>query len=355
MTSTNSANNTTNKKQQKRARKTNIKKNVIYSDINDIDNLIKKYFTREIDKREEENKLEETFSMYIVLTHSLVESYNKLIKQSVKKTFLYRAKDNKDNDSLERKNKLDDIERKYVNILKSEFPEVIEKLNIDTAYIKHSGEETVSNEINEACSSCGEFIDNSSRCKFCGAEMLSISLDINYHDTDRINTNKKYKYSKTIHFKDTMNQFQGKQNKYIDKKVYFDLEKEFKSHGIDPKKITKDHLRMFLQETRHTKHYEDINLLYHHYTGKPLPDISHLEEVLTKDFQSILSAYEQLETEKINFLHVQYILYQLLRRHKFMCKEDDFTMLKTIDKKIEHDDYYEKICNILEWKFDTCF
>lgn len=342
---------------QKRARKTNIKKNVVYSDINDIDNTIKKYLIKEIESTKENDKLQEIFSMYITMTHFLLSSYNELIKKSIKKTFLYKAeKKDKIDSELERKNKLDDIERKYINIIKAEFPNILEKLNINTTFIKYSGEDINVNEpLKEACFNCGEFVDNTSNCKSCGIEVLNISTDINYHDTDRINTNKKYKYSKIIHFKDTMNQFQGKQNKYIDKKVYNDLEKEFKSHGIDPKKVTKDHIRMFLQETSHTKHYEDINLLYHHYTGKPLPDISHLEESLLKDFELILPAYEQLDTEKINFLHVQYILYQLLRRHKFPCKEDDFAMLKTIDKKIEHDDCYEKICNILEWKFDTCF
>ena len=38
-------------------------------------------------------------------------------------------------------------------------------------------------------------------------------------------------------------------------------------------------------------------------------------------------------------------------RHKHPCNEDDFTMLKTIDRKTFHDDIYREICNYLEWTF----
>jgi hypothetical protein len=301
------------------------------------------------------------YAEYIALVHNIMEDYININKKTVKRTFLYS--DNKSYQDLDdKRKKINVLEKKYINILQNNFQRIIERYNINIHEIKLYSEDFHEN---ENCDNCGSndfnYNNSFSVCKICGLETPTINTDINYHDTDRINTNKKYKYSRIVHFKDTINQFQGKQNKYIDKKVYQDLEREFREHKLigngeevgKYKKITKDHIKIFLNETGHTKHYEDINLLYNYYTGFPLPDISHLEEKLLKDFELILEAYEQIETEKTNFLHGQYILYQLLRRYKYDCREEDFTMLKTIDKKIEHDDYYEKICNILQWKFES--
>ena len=86
--------------------------------------------------------------------------------------------------------------------------------------------------------------------------------------------------------------------------------------------------------------------------------MSKYEESLFKDFDLIEIAYKKLPPEyctRLNFLNNQYILLQLLRRYKYKISDCEFSLIKTIDKKIEHDEIYEQICNILEWKFEPVF
>jgi hypothetical protein len=183
----------------------------------------------------------------------------------------------------------------------------------------------------------------------------------------------KYTYDRKIHFKDCINQYQGKQNSTILPKVYDDLYSKFEFHNlligdkdtikeIRFKKIKKEHIYIFLQETDNTKHYEDINLIYSNITGVKLPDISHLEESLFEDFDKLIICYDQFiiedhyqsiieQNERTNFLNSQYILRQLLKKRNFKINEDDFSSLITIDRINYHDDVCGKMFEILGWTF----
>ena len=160
-----------------------------------------------------------------------------------------------------------------------------------------------------------------------------------------------------------MKQFQGKQNKYIDDSVYEILERCFEQSGINTKNdkgkynmITKDHIKMFLQENSLYKYYEDINLIYYKITGIQCPNIDTYEKVLLDDFEKLLAVYDRVIKQdfnysRTNFLNSYYVLYQLLKKNSFPCKETDFPIIKTIDRKLEHDEIYEKCCTILGWVF----
>ena len=82
-------------------------------------------------------------------------------------------------------------------------------------------------------------------------------------------------YDRKIHFRDCINQYQGKQNSTVLQIVYDGLEEQFDKHHLlvgdknSPKEIrfsniTKEHVSIFLKELDHTKHYENTNLI--HYT-----------------------------------------------------------------------------------------
>lgn len=127
-------------------------------------------------------------------------------------------------------------------------------------------------------------------------------------------------------------------------------------------KITRNHIMMFLKELKYTKHYENVNLIYFTLTNKRVDDISHLEEQLIEDFKELVSLYDELhgkdkeeELDRKNFMNVQYLLFQLLRRHNHPCKIEDFTILKTIDRKLFHDTICKKLFNKLGWKFTPTF
>jgi ribosomal protein S27AE len=211
--------------------------------------------------------------------------------------------------------------------------------------------------------------DNYFVCEQCGYIYDSLTNDISFKDIDRINISNKYQYDRRTHFKDSINQFQGKQNASIDTKVYEDLSEQFRLHHLIPEnwrelskedafqQISKEHVLMFLKETGHTKHYEDVVLIHHQLTAKSTPDISHLENQLLHDFDQLTDLYDKRyrNNERKNFINTQYVLYQLLKRHKFPCRKEDFNILKTIDRKYFHDTIMQNLFEILGWNINPLF
>ena len=118
-------------------------------------------------------------------------------------------------------------------------------------------------------------------------------------------------------------------------------------------RITKEHILMFLRELEYTKHYENLHLIHYNLTGIKPDDISHLEDQLLDDFDALTELYDKhfKHNARKNFINTQYVLYQLLTRHKHQCKMQDFTILKTIDRKAFHDDVARVLFNSLGWNF----
>ena len=200
-------------------------------------------------------------------------------------------------------------------------------------------------------------------CKKCGTEKEILPQTISYKDIDRVNISAKYSYDRKVHFRDCINQYQGKQNSTIDQKVYESLEDQFERHHLlvgdkdSPKeirfsKITKMHVGMFLKELGLSKHYENTNLIHYNLTGVKPDDISYLEDTLLADFDLLVEEYDKMFKHKIDrssFINTQYVLYQLLLRHKHPCKKEDFAILKTIDKQNFHDDICGMVFSRLGW------
>lgn len=208
-------------------------------------------------------------------------------------------------------------------------------------------------------------------CEKCGLtpDQNHINSTISFKDINRVNLASKYLYDRVTHFKDCMNQFQGKQNCTIDKKVYEDLIEQFLAHDLIPKdydklpreiafsNISKEHIMLFLKECGHTKHYEDVVLIHFVLTGTQPPDITALENQLLHDFDQLTTLYDKKyrQQDRKNFINTQYVLFQLLKRHKFPCKKEDFNILKTIDRKFYHDDICKSLFEELDWNFNPTF
>ena len=203
-------------------------------------------------------------------------------------------------------------------------------------------------------------------CLECFAQQIvSRHRSSSYNDIDRVNISSKYMYDRKVHFRDCINQYQGKQNSTVPQEVYDNLEKEFIRHHLMPenheilpreemfKNIKKEHILMFLRELEYTKHYENLHLIHYNFTGIKPDDISHLEDALLDDFDALTELYDKhfRHNSRKNFINTQYVLYQLLTRHKHPCKMRDFTILKTIDRKAFHDDVARVLFNKLGWNF----
>lgn len=264
---------------------------------------------------------------------------------------------------------------KNVSMLTTNYLEILKKYNIDYKELEDLTKPQKRSK--KICSHCqsNEFITNFDQnleiCENCGKQEEKSHKSTSFKDITRINLSNKYNYERRIHFKDCINQYQGKQNSTIDEKVYKDLEEQFHQHGLlkgdptTPKKtrfenVTKEHILLFLKETNHSKHYEDVVLIYHKMTGKTIDDISHLEPQLMEDFDKISNLYDKKfkftgKIDRKSFINTQYVLFQLLRRHKYPCKKEDFNMLKTLDRKSFHDDVVRELFETLGFNFTPIF
>lgn len=305
-------------------------------------------------KKIEDLETNNMFAEYICISQKIIGEYMKLIVVPMNVSFFGGKSSFSTVDNVKKENLLEkflDVAKKYIPI--KTFKREVQKKHICS------------------CGNSSEFTqtENTITCDQCGIEKNIYTIHTNFKDVDRVNLSQKYKYNKKTHFRDTKNQYQGKQNKKIENKVYADCEKWFKKHNLimdneekglteteifhkRHQKITKGHIDMALSETDNTSNYEDVNLIHNYFTGIPCPDISHIESELDDDFDKVADAYESLnDIDRTNFLNGHYVLYQLLRRRKEKVDESDFHKLKTRERLIEHDEIYSRICLILEWTF----
>ncbi len=208
-------------------------------------------------------------------------------------------------------------------------------------------------------------------CQLCNAETVKLLNSSSVKDGGRINVCNKYTYDRKVHFKDCINQYQGKQNTNINPRIYDELEEQLVNHQIiEPankkdkygnpisqskrfKIVTRAHILFFLKELGYTKHYEDTILIHYTLTGKRPDNIEHLEEKLMADFDKLTEQYDLLfkDIERKNFINTQYVLFQLLRKHGYNCNKDDFAVLKTTERKACHDDICKTLFDALGWKY----
>jgi hypothetical protein len=329
------------------------------------------------------------------------------IKKSLNSLLTYRMRKNLENNLLRLQQKIDDINNnKIFNFYIMESTEIIEKYKnilqkpivfsffgkrenkqqdkkkIINDYIKIAQKYTDINigvnlspnkKIIKICNYCKsnslEILENEEICLDCGQVTHLSSTNSSYKDSERINMSAKYTYDRKVHFKDCINQYQGKQNVNILPEVYQKLTEQFILHGLlqnsenkikKYEKITKKHVFLFLKELGYSKHYEDVILIHYNLTGKKPDNISHLEPKLLEDFDLLVLQYDKKykknnKLSRKNFINTHYVLYQLLRRHKYPCKKSDFNILKSNERKSFHDKICKELFKELNWNFTTTF
>lgn len=322
------------------------------------------YEVEKLEKKIEDIQTSNSLNFYIMEISPILSQYKEVLKKPLKISFF--GKKNSDQSIFKEKDELIKNFLQVASKYKDNLP-----LNIDKVENKRKKSE---NNINHFCENCDcksglELLDGKTYiCHQCGFEKEILGIMSSFKDTSRVNLSNKYTYERRIHFRDCMNQYQGKQNSSIDPKVFQDLEYQFELHGLLGNKslskeerfknISKDHILLFLKETGHTKHYEDVFLIFYKMTGKKPDDISHLENKLIEDFETLSNLYDKKfkhdkskKIERKSFINIQYVLYQLLRKYKHPCKKEDFNILKTLDRKSFHDDIMKELFEELNWNF----
>jgi len=308
--------------------------------------------TEELRTKIEDIQSHRSKNFYLMETAELIEEFEKILRKPKKVSFMgVVEEEDVDNKSVIVKNFLD-VSKKY-NFL--EIPVIKLENN------------------QEICDNCSKNdfleLDGYKVCTSCGFETQIAATSSSYKDVERVNVGTKYTYDKRIHFRDCINQYQGKQNSTIPEKVYKDLERQFSLHGLLVKsnkktfkfsKITKTHVLLFLKETGNSKHYEDAVLIHYTLTGIKPPDISHLESHIISDFDKLVETYEKIfkgdkKNNRKNFINNQYVLYQLLTKYKHPCDISEFNILKTVERKSYHDDICRRLFQELGWNFVSVF
>jgi ribosomal protein S24E len=288
-------------------------------------------------------------SFYIAETAELLERYKEKLKIPVKMSFTGKQ--------VEIDPEKQDIIARYLDIAKKYIP-------ISVKSVEKKSKASCIN-----CSSKKDFVQEETGfvCQDCGAQQDILQHTTSYKDVDRVNISAKYSYDRKVHFRDCINQYQGKQNCTIEQKVYDDLENMFEKHHLLAgdkstkkenrfSKITREHVLMFLKELGYSKHYENVILIHYNMTGKKPDDISHLEDKLLADFDLLVETYDKFfknKVDRVNFISTQYVLYQLLLKHKHPCRKEDFVILKTVDRKSFHDTICSQLFSLLSWTFNN--
>lgn len=304
------------------------------------------------------------YSLYLSRTHVIIKTYKEVLNTAMPCEFMLNNE--KENVSILNFNQ-DKLIKEFIDIAQ-------EYIKIDSIY-------SLENKRNlKKCTACGcddvDELENICICTHCGKEIVLLSTKSSFKDIDRINITTKYKYDKISHFKDIIYKYQAKQTNTIPEKLYIDIKLQLKLHGLilndvsssiktpagtkklKYKKVTKKHIFMFLKETGYSEYYDDSTLIYCTITGASPPDVSYIENELIEDFKLLIQTYNllykdntQIKTKRKNFLNSQYILFQLLKKYNYKCKKEDFNILRTRERRQEHDDIYSKLCNYLQWSW----
>ena len=298
----------------------------------------------------EEIKTQKKYKFYVMETANILNNYKDILNKPIIVDFMNNTNNNN--------NEKTEIIEKYLKIYNKYFRENIFK------------KDTCNN-----CPKCNSnnyhYDDNYLICEDCGQFSMILVQTSSYKDSERINIVPRYTYDRKSHFRDCINQFQGKQVVNICDSVYEDLEKQFILNRLIPtskniskyeryKNISKKHIQLFLKETKNSKHYEDINYIYHHLTGKQVHNISHIERQILEDFDILTDAYDKLYKQKTeinrkSFINSQYVLFQLLRKYNYKCDINEFNILKTSDRQNFHDEICKELFKYLGWNFKCIF
>jgi uncharacterized Zn finger protein (UPF0148 family) len=217
----------------------------------------------------------------------------------------------------------------------------------------------------EQCPECKckkfETYDDRIVCMECSYETKKITSNSSFKDTDRVNAGAKYKYIKVENFEECIQDYQGQPNLNITKSVFDNLEKKLDDHHIligNSKTerrerfndVSIDHIRRFLRITKCSKFYNNANYIWSEMTGKPSPNIRKYESALVDDIYDILTPEEK--EGRSSFLNLNYVLCQLLRRHKSGVKMIFFKLLKP-DRMAQHNRICERVFDRLSWTFSA--
>ena len=195
------------------------------------------------------------------------------------------------------------------------------------------------NPMNQMCEECGIFFDT---------PVFEVS------DLSTYNIKHKRDYKKLDHFKEVLNQFQGREDKQIPEQVVNTVKQNLPEMLETVSDIVGVNItRIILRKSKMSKYNENAQLIWSRISGRPAPYIKGLiEDKLIRYFKQVVMVYEPLKHNKrTSFLNYYYVLYKLLD----LMKESDvlpyIPLLRTKQRIREHDRVWFRICSELNWTY----
>ena len=191
-------------------------------------------------------------------------------------------------------------------------------------------------------------------CPKCGSEqyMLVVSDFPSFRDPPKERNN--YAYKKINHLNEILNQFQAKESTIIPDEVMSEVICEIKKRRIQNiAELTEIGMREILKKLNRSKYYEHATHILSRLNGNPPPTITpEIEEKIRAMFQEIQAPFLlYCPDDRTNFLSYSYILYKFFELLELDEYKAYFTLLKSRDRLIEHDQIWKKICDYLKWEF----
>lgn len=224
--------------------------------------------------------------------------------------------------------------------------------------------QTIPDSSNNSCKNCKEDnfeIDSKNGliiCTNCGSceQHYDYSANgMNYSDSKHIETvSQPFSYQRKNHFREWLNQLQGKEVTVIPDTVInlvlLEIKKERITNSDD---ITSERIKKYLKKLKLNKYYEHIPNLISKITNKPpLTITKDFEEVLLELFDKIQEPFKKhCPKDRKNFLSYSYTLHKfckLLGKDEYLIY---FPLLKSREKLFEQEKIWRGICDDLKWKF----
>mgnify|MGYP000300405818 FL=1 len=207
-----------------------------------------------------------------------------------------------------------------------------------------------------SCPECHQIIPEDGICQECGIFFDKPVFEV--HDLHNYKVQQKRDYKKLDHFKEVLNQFQGKEMRDIPDKVIqcirerlpYNLEHITDLTGVN---IT----RCILRKSKLAKYIENAHSIWAMASNRQPPYIKKLvEDKLIRYFKAIVQVYEPLEGDKRNsFMNYYYVLYKLLHLMKEYELLQYIPLLRTKQRIREHDRMWFRICLELDWTYYSTF
>lgn len=357
----------------------NDKLNIIKNDNSNIDLFFKiKSEIEDIKKDIEKIKNQEELNDYIYNAWEFISNFNeddKIIENNLQKTELNSEQleniddkddnnkdDNKDNNTDNNKDDsnnnsiLNFVNKKGKTTKGHEYKKYYDKCILNINYSSYNDS---SNNYCKNCKNNNFEIDSKNGiiiCTICGiCETYFDNNNINYSDTTHIETvSQPFSYQRKNHFKEWLNQLQGKEVTIIPESVINLVLLEIKKERItDIDKITSAKIKQYLKKLKLNKYYEHIPNLISKITNKPPLIINEeFENVLLDLFDKIQEPFiKHCPKTRKNFLSYSYTLHkfcQLLGKNEYLIY---FPLLKSREKLFEQEKIWKNICSDLNWKF----